>query len=152
MKRRLSLALGFCSLPAFLAAQGGIYQHGTVVRMRMADCIPDHRGFMVAMGGQQIHPTEELCPEYTLVSDKVVFVIVGKSSNQMVPLAEVIDFRFHNNQMAVRIDDARRETRFAIKEMNLRLQWELMQKHIEEELRVSPRQEIDGATGTKNRE
>jgi hypothetical protein len=139
MKRTLLLALGFCSLPVFLAAQSGIYQHGTVVRMRMGDCILVHRGFMAAMSGQPVQATEELCPEYTLVSDKVVFVIVGKSSNQMVPLAEIIDFRFHNSDLAVRIDDARRETRFNIREMTLRSEWELVQKHFEEQLSVPPR-------------
>lgn len=139
MKRTLSFTLGFCSLTAFLTAQSGIYQHGTVVRMRMSECILVHRGFMAAIGGAPIQAAEELCPEYTLVSDKVVFVIVGKWANQMVPLAEVIDFRFHNNELAVRIDDARHETRFSIKEMTLRSQWELVQKHMDEQLSASPR-------------
>jgi len=152
MKRTLSSVLLFCSLPVLLTAQNGIYQHGTVVRMRMADCILVHRGFMTAIGGQPVQMTEELCPEYTLVSDKVVFIIVGKSSNQMVPLAEVIDFRFHNNELAVRIDDARRETRFSIKEMTLRSQWELLQKHIEEQLSSPPRPEVEGAMAMRNRE
>ena len=138
-KRTLSFVLGFCSLLAFLAAQSEIYQHGTVIRMRMGDCLLVHRGFMAAMGGQPVQATEELCPEYTLVSDKVVFVIVGKSSNQMVPLAEVIDFRLHNNELAVRIDDARRESKFNIREMTLRSEWELVQKHFEEQLSVPPR-------------
>src|ERR1700690_3727304 len=139
IRRTLSLALGFCSLPAFLTAQSGIYQHGTVVRMRMSECILVHRGFMAAIGGVPVQAAEELCPEYTLVSDKVVFVIVGKWANQMVPLAEVIDFRFHNNELAVRIDDARHETRFSIKEMTLRPQWELVQKHMDEQSSAPPR-------------
>ena len=77
---------------------------------------------------------EEGCPEYTLVTDKVVFLIVGKSSNQLVPLAEVIDFRIQNKELAVRVDDARKESKFAIKEMTLRSEWELIQKHIEDQL------------------
>jgi len=137
--RTLSLALMFCSLPASLAGQNGIYQHGTVVRMRMSECILIHRGFMAAVGGIPVQATEELCPEYTLVSDKVVFIIVGKSSNQMVPLAEVTDFRLHNNELAVLLDDARHETRFSIKEMMLRPQWEQVQKHIQEQLSIPPR-------------
>jgi len=139
MIRTLSLALVFCSVPASVTAQNGIYQHGTVVRMRMSECILIHRGFMATIGGVPVQASEELCPEYTLVSDKVVFVIVGKSSNQMIPLAEVIDFRLHNNELAVRIDDARHETKFSIKEMTLRSQWEQVQKHIEEQLSVPPR-------------
>ena len=92
------------------------------------------------------------CPEYTLISDKVVYVMVGKSSNSMVPLAEVIDFRFHNNELAVRVDDARHETKFSIKEMCLRSDWELLQKHIEEQLRVPPHPEVEGTVALRNRE
>jgi hypothetical protein len=102
------------------AASAGIYQHGTVVRMRMGDCLPSRHGFMVAFGGQAAQTSPEVCPEYTLVSDKVVFVIVGRSSDQLIPLADIVDFRFHNNDMAVRVDDARHESRFNIKEMILR--------------------------------
>ncbi len=35
----------------FVAAQISVYQHGTVVRMHMGDCILAHHGFMVAFGG-----------------------------------------------------------------------------------------------------
>jgi len=74
--------------------------------------------------------TGEVCPEYTLISEKVVFVIVGKSSDQLVPLADVVDFRFNKNVLAMRIDDAQHESKFSIKEMILRSDWELIQKHI----------------------
>jgi len=106
---------------------------------------------MSAFGPPQA-PVEAPCPEYTLVSDKVVFVIVGKSSNQLVPLAEIVDFRFHNNQLAVRVDDARRECKFVIKEMTLRSQWELVQKHIEERLKNPPPASADAEPELANRE
>ncbi len=77
---------------------------------------------------------DESCPEYTLVTDKVVFVIVGKPSNQLVPLAEVVDFRFQNNELAMRVDDARKESKFMIKEMVMRSEWEMVQKHVERKL------------------
>jgi hypothetical protein len=134
MKFTLLLALVLSSVSIALAAPIGIYQHGTVVRMRMGDCMLMHRGFINAFGPPQAAATEESCPEYTLVTDKVVFLIVGKSSNQLVPLAEVIDFRFQNKELAVRVDDARKESKFAIKEMTLRSEWELIQKHIKNEL------------------
>ena len=51
MKRAFSLIFLFCSLPGLLAAQIGIYQHGTVVRMHMGECIGAGHGFMVAFGG-----------------------------------------------------------------------------------------------------
>src|SRR5246127_2914220 len=120
-----------CLVPS---AWAGVYQHGTVVRMRMADCQPAHHGFMMAMSGPAAQMGPEVCPEYTLVSEKVVYLIVGRSSDQLVPLADVIDFRLHNNELAVRVDDAKHESKFMIKEMILRSEWDRVQKHIAEQL------------------
>lgn len=125
-----------CLVPS---AWAGVYQHGTVVRMRMTDCLPAHHGFMMAMSGPAAQMGPEVCPEYTLLSDKVVFVIVGRSSDQLIPLADEIDFRLHNNEMAVRVDDARRENKFSIKEMILRTEWDMVQKHVTEEMNRAPR-------------
>jgi len=135
-----------------LAAPIGIYQQGTVVRMRMGDCMLMHRGFMNQFGPPQAAVVEEGCPEYTLVTDKVVFLIVGKSSNQLVPLAEIIDFRFQNKELAVRVDDARKESKFVIKEMTLRSEWELIQKHIENQLNDSPHRPVDTSMTARSRE
>lgn len=110
---------------------GSLYQHGTVVRMHMGACMPEHHAFMMAMsGGASPQNAPVACPEYTLVSDKVVYVIVGRSSDQLVPLADEIDFRLQNAGLAVRVDDAKRESKFGIKEMILRSDWETMQRHI----------------------
>jgi len=130
MKHIMCLMAALCSLQTARADQLGIYQHGTIVRMRMSDCLPSHHGFVATFGGPQAQTTADVCPEYTLISDKVVFVIVGKSSNQLIPLADVIDFRFQKSELAVRLDDAKRESRFNIKEMILRSEWDMMQKHI----------------------
>ena len=146
MKPTFSLLLMFCALPGLLAAQTGIYQHGTVVRMHMGDCILAHHGFMVALGGPSTPMEQESCPEYTLVSDNVVFVIVGKSSNQLIPLAETIDFRLHKNELAVRVDDAKHETKFTIKEMMVRSEWERVQRHIDEKMRASEVHEAEMQT------
>jgi hypothetical protein len=105
--------------------------------MRMAECTFPPHGFLAAFGAPQGQMLPEVCPEYTLVSDKVVFVIVGRSSNQLIPLADVIDFRFHNNELAVRVDDAKHESKFSIKEMILRSEWDLVQKHIKDELNTT---------------
>jgi len=134
------------------AAPLGIYQHGTVVRMRMGDCMLMHRGFMNQFGPPQAAAVEESCPEYTLVTDKVVYLIVGKSSNQLVPLAEVIDFRLQNKELAVRVDDARKESKFAIKEMTLRSEWERIQKHLEDRLNDSSHQPVDTSMALRSRE
>jgi hypothetical protein len=127
----------FCSFSGLLAAQIGIYQHGTIVRMHMGDCLLPYHGFLAAFGGPSTPMSQESCPEYTLVSDRVVYVIVGKSSNQVIPLAETIDFRLHKNELAVRVDDAKHETKFMIKEMIVRSDWDRVQRHIEEKLRAS---------------
>ncbi len=152
MKTTMLLVLLVASFSVAFAAPIGVYQHGTVVRMRMGDCVLMHGGFMTAFGPPQAAPAEGPCPEYTLVTDKVVFVIVGKSSNQLVPLAEIIDFRFQKKELAVRVDDARRESKFAIKEMTLRSEWDLMQKHIEQELNESPRQPVDALMTLRSRQ
>lgn len=132
-------------------ARAGVYQHGMVVRMRMGDCFPAHRGFMVAFGGPQMQMQGEACPEYTLLSDKVVYVIVGRSSNQLVPLADTIDFRIQNNEMAVRVDDAKHESKFGIKEMVLRSEWDMVQKHITEEM-SEPSHRLDSTAALRGRE
>jgi hypothetical protein len=143
LSRRMNCAfwavLALCSIPASAVEPLGVYQHGTVVRMRMGDCLSVHHGFMFAMGGPAAQMSDETCPEYTLVSDKVVFVIVARSSNQLIPLADVIDFRFHNNELAVRVDDAKHESKFSIKEMVLRSEWDLVQKHITDQLSTPAR-------------
>ena len=120
--------------------------------MRMGDCMLMHRGFMNQFGPPQAAMIEEGCPEYTLVADKVVFLIVGKSSNQLVPLAEVIDFRFQNKEMTVRVDDARKESKFTIKEMTLRSEWDRIQKHIEDRLNEPPLQPMDTSMALRSRE
>jgi len=126
--------IGFVFAFCAQAAWAGVYQHGTVVRMRMVDCMPAHHAFMMAMGGAPGQVMSEECPEYTLVSERVVFVIVGRSSNELVPLADVVDFRFNKNELAMRIDDARHESKFTIKEMILRSEWDLIQKHVMDQM------------------
>jgi len=152
MRYTLLLTLLLSSVSVAFAAPIGIYQHGTVVRMRMGDCMLMHRGFMNQFGPPQAAMIEEGCPEYTLVADKVVFLIVGKSSNQLVPLAEVIDFRFQNKEMTVRVDDARKESKFTIKEMTLRSEWDRIQKHIEDRLNEPPLQPMDTTMALRSRE
>ena len=72
-----------------------------------------------------------------------MFVIVGKLSNSLIPLAETIDFRFHRNELAVRVDDAKHEAKFAIKEMMVRSEWDRLQRHIDEKMRVADDHEAE---------
>lgn len=147
LKHALWMALMWCTLQP---AWAGVYQHGTVVRMRMVDCLPSHHGFMAVMGGAPTQMSPEVCPEYTLVSDKVVFVIVGRQSDQLVPLADMVDFRLNKNELAMRIDDARHESKFTIKEMVLRSEWDMLQKHITEQMRTARATESSISIDTQN--
>jgi hypothetical protein len=124
MKKLCFVILLLASLPAFAVKLVNAYQQGTVIRMRIGGCSPAQHRFMTAMSGGAVQAPDEQCPEYTLISDKVVYVIVGKYSNQLIPLAENIDFRFQNNEIAVRLDDDKHEARFHIKEMVLRSEWD----------------------------
>lgn len=101
----------------------GIYYHGTIVRMHMGDCLPDH-GIVAALSGNSRPQATEVCPEYTLVSDKVVYVIVGKPSKDVLPLAREVDFHIRKNEIGIRVDDDNHETRFLVREMILRADWD----------------------------
>jgi len=147
----LALVLVLTSVSMAVAAPLGRYQHGTVIRMRMGDCMLMHGGFMTAFGPPQAAANEGVCPEYTLLADKVVFIIVGKTSNQLMPLAEVVDFRFQKKELAVRVDDERHESKFAIKEMTLRSEWEMIQRHIEDELSDRPHRDLETSMALRNR-
>lgn len=108
----------------------------------MGDCMLAHHGMMVAFGPPAI-PSQDSCPEYTLVSANVVYVIVGKTSNQLIPLAEIIDFRLHRNELAVRVDDAKHESKFAIKEMITRSEWDRVERHIDAQMKAAEVREAE---------
>ncbi len=148
----LQTTMGIALVLCCQAAWAGMYQQGTVVRMRMVDCLPAHHGFMTVMSGSAGMPVAaEVCPEYTLLSDKVVFVIIGKSSDQLIPLADVVDFRFNKNELAMRIDDSRHESKFLIKEMLLRSDWDLIQKHMTDQM-AKPSSAADANVALRTRE
>ncbi len=133
MKRLCWLALLLTTSSTFLAAQSKL-EHGTIVRMQMAQCFTTEHGFMAAMSGSAHTVVDGICPQYVLVADKVVYVIVGKSSSDLVPLAETTRFRLQRNELLIRVDDAKHESRFGIKEMVLRSQWEEMHPSLMQEM------------------
>jgi hypothetical protein len=143
MKRKMICIL-LLMFPILAAAQSHTRQQGTIVRMRMTDCMESH-GFMSAMSGGTKVDMGEQCPEYVLVSDKVVYVISGKNSEQLLPLAEITLFRFQKNEMLIRIDDAQKETHFRIKAMIMRPDWERSQKLEEAEANAMISRHLDPA-------
>src|SRR5579862_4364328 len=132
MKRTL-VCIFLLALPGLLSAQTHSPQQGTIVRMRMTDCLGPQHGFMATMSGGGKMESGALCPEYVLVADKVVYVISGKNSEQLIPLAEVTRFRMQKNEMLIRVDDATKESHFHIKAMVLRPEWDRNQMLEEEE-------------------
>lgn len=86
-----------------------------------------------------------LCPEYVLVADKVVFVISGKGSEQLIPLAEITRFRRQKNEMLIRIDDAAKESHSHIKSMVLRPEWDRNQMLEETEASAMITRHLDPA-------
>ncbi len=142
MKRTLCCILVLI-FPVILSAQSSTHQEGTIVRMRMTDCLGPQHGFMTAMSGGGKTETNLLCPEYVLVTDKVVYVISGKSSEQLLLLAEVTRFRFQKNEMLIRVDDAPKESHFHIKAMVMRPEWERNQMLEEAETSALVRRHLD---------
>jgi hypothetical protein len=126
--KRILFSILVLAFPVFLSAQTRTHQQGTIIRMRMTDCLGPQHGFMATMSGSGKVETGALCPEYVLVADKVVYVISGKSSDQLIPLAEITRFRMQKNEMLIRIEDATKESHFHIKAMVLRPEWDRNQR------------------------
>jgi len=103
-------------------AQGSWSFKGTVIKMRMAECT-SQKGFMAAMSGSPGQGPSS-CPEYTIVGDKVVYVVVGRHAEEFMPLAENMDFLIRKNELVLFSDDEKVRSRFAIQQMTLRGDWE----------------------------
>jgi hypothetical protein len=148
MKRVTLVFIFVCSAAALLQAQGHWSFKGTVTRMRMTDCTTQ-RGFMAAMSGTpaQVAGT---CPEYTVVSDKVVYVVVGRRAEEFIPLAENLEFLIRKNELVLFSDDEKAKSHFAIQQMTLRAEWDreearkelatrMMERSVSYETRNPPR-------------
>ncbi|HTW31898.1 MAG TPA: hypothetical protein VMD76_09480 [Candidatus Sulfotelmatobacter sp.] len=122
--KRILCCVVLLTLPLAAFAENHNRQKGTIIRMRMTDCIGPQHGFMAAMSGSGRVETGEMCPEYVLLGDNIVYVITGKSSDALIPLAETTRFRLQKNEMLIRIDDAMKESHFHIKSMVLRPEWD----------------------------
>lgn len=114
--------------------------------MRMTDCLGPQHGFMAAMSGASKAEAVELCPEYVLVADKVVYVISGKTSDQLIPLAETTRFRLQKNELLIRVEDASKESHFHIKAMVLRPEWDRNQMLEEAEANAMISHHLDEAS------
>jgi hypothetical protein len=122
MKRIAILFVFLVSAAALTQAQGHWSFKGTVTKMRMTDCVMQ-RGFMAAMSGVSA-PVGNTCPEYTIIGDKVVYVVVGRRADEFIPLAEDMEFLIRKNELVTFSDDEKMKSHFAIQQMTLRADWE----------------------------
>jgi hypothetical protein len=99
---------GRTRISRIFSAQSVSHQQGTIVRMRMTDCVGPQHAFMAAMSGGAKVETGERCPEYVLVGNRVVYVISGNTSDQIVPLAETTRFCLQKNEILIALKMLRR--------------------------------------------
>lgn len=121
MSRNLFLFVFLLGASTLLQAQGRWSFRGTVVKMRMGECAAQ-RGFMTMSGGAG--PTGLTCPEFTVMSEKVVYVVVGRRAEDFIPLAENMDFLIRKNELVFFSDDEKTKSHFTIQQMTMRADWE----------------------------
>ncbi len=118
MKRiPLLLVLALCATATLRAEEHWSFK-GTVVKMQMTQCVAKG-GFKAAMSGLPARP--EPCPEYTVMSPTVVYVVLGRNTEAFIPLAEALDFEVRNNEVLIKEGP---KSRFVIQQMTLRGDWE----------------------------
>lgn len=141
-----------------LQAQGNWSFKGTVTKMKMTDCLMQ-RGFMTVMSGVPA-AAGLTCPEYTVMSDKVVYVVVGRHTEAFIPLAEDQVFLIRKNELVIFSDDEKSKSRFAIQRMTLRAEWEreeerkeleqrMMERSVNYEVRNPPRTSVLTTSATR---
>lgn len=123
MKRTCLLLVFLLGTTALIEAQGNWSFKGTVIKMRMAGCSAQH-GFMATMSGGPGQAGGGSCPEYTIMSDKVVYVVEGRQKDAFIPLAENIVFLIRKNELVTFSDDEKSKSHFAIQQMTLRAEWD----------------------------
>lgn len=119
--KRIAFVILFLTFAIALTAQVHSFR-GTVTRMKMSEC-SWQPSFMASVSGSQ-GPVTSPCPEYTVVTDKVVYVLVAKRAEQFIPLAEDIVFHIKKNEVVLISDDEKKESKFVVREMTLRSDWE----------------------------
>jgi hypothetical protein len=147
MKRRTLLFVFILCAAVATQAQSRWSFKGTVIRMRMTDCVSPG-GFRASL---QAVPMPGLsCPEYTVMSSDVVYVVVGRHTEEFIPLAENMDFTIYKNEIVIFSNDEKTKSRFTVQQMILRADWEreeqrkeleaqMMERSISYEVRNPPR-------------
>lgn len=148
MKRIAWLWVFLLGAAVVMQAQNKWAFKGTVIKMRMAECAAQH-SFMAVMSGVPA-PAGLTCPEYTVMSDKVVYVVVGRRLEEFMPLAENLEFLIRKNELIIFSDDEKTKSHFVIQQMMLRADWDreeqrkdlaarMMERSVSYEVRNPPR-------------
>lgn len=69
--------------------------------------------------------------EYTVLGEKVVYLVVGRRTVEFIPLAEDMDFLVRKNEIVIFSQDEKSKSRFVIQQMTLRADWEREEKRKE---------------------
>ncbi len=150
MKRWSLLCVLLLTAVTFSQGQGTWAFNGTVIRMKMGACGSTH-GFMVAMAGAPAAASS--CPEYTIMSDKVVYVVAATRRDAFIPLAEDLKFLVRRNELITVSQDEKNKSRFAIQQMTQRADWDreearkelqsrYMERSVNYEVRNPPRASV----------
>ncbi len=154
MKRvSLLFILALC-LPAAVQAENKWSFKGTVVKMEMTECIVA-TGFKASLAGRPASVAS--CPEYTVMSPTVVYVVVGRHTEAFIPLAQDMDFLVRDNEVLI---SEKAKSRFVIQTMTLRSDWErederkellarALERSVSYELRNPPRATMIAAASAK---
>jgi hypothetical protein len=137
VKRIAWLFVFAMSAAVVLQAQEHWSFKGTVSKMRMTQCIAQ-RGFMAAMSGVPAQAVST-CPEYTIMSDKVVYVVLGRHPEEFIPLAESMEFLVRKNELILFSADEKAKSRFVIQQMTLRADWDRAEARRELEAKMMER-------------
>jgi len=135
--RRFAVLLTFlfCAVVVLSAESHWAFQ-GTVIKMEMADCLSGHN-FLSNIGGPPAVP--DSCPQYTVMSAKVVYEVVGRRGEEFMPLAEDAAFAIRNNEIVLFDRNEKVQARFVIKKMTLVADWQREQEREEFEAREKER-------------
>jgi hypothetical protein len=136
MKRTTLLFVFLLGVAALMQAQSRWSFKGTVTKMRMTGCVTQN-GFKASFAALPMAGAS--CPEYTVMSSKVVYVVVGRHAEEFIPLAEDLDFLIRNNEIVIFSSDEKAKSRFVIQQMMLRDDWDREQERKELEARMMER-------------
>ena len=114
MKRVLLPVLILITAATVHAKDKPAYQNGVLIKMDSASCGAEEKGGGTVTGeilgtdGQHKKTQELLCQEYTLQTDRLIFLIRAKNEKHpaLLPIGETAQFRLHKDRLLLRVPEA----------------------------------------------